>query len=32
MPDREAQAAEYRRFVEDLRAVEREPPEIRKTE
>jgi len=30
MPDREAQAAEYRRFVEDLRAVGRELPEIRK--
>ena len=30
LPDREAQAAEYRRFVEDLRAVGRELPEIRK--
>jgi uracil-DNA glycosylase len=30
LPDRAAQAAEYRRFVEDLRAVGRELPEIRK--
>jgi DNA polymerase len=30
LPDREAQTAEYRRFVEDLRAVGRELPEIRK--
>ena len=30
LPDQAAQAAEYRRFVEDLRAVGRELPAIRK--